>query len=171
MVNKSILIVHSLFLLTSCIFFVGEEYELTFEKEPFRGSNLKLDGYFYSVEETPSNPIRVLFLYNDGSILYMGTFSRGFIERTLVDSMLISNLGKTDWGLFNVRGDSLNYEIRYPSGFEHIPFIHKGIITSDTTFEIREWMRYDGTEREPHHVYYRFKKFHPKPDSTNELIK
>ena len=156
----------------------GEDDKLSISKNPYAGKRLRVDGYYYYEYDTPSNR-RTLFFYNNGISLYGGTFPSADLlqqEAEFANGKFYSAIknDKLFWGVFQVDGDKITFERWYPSsGGPTHAYVRAGKILNDTTFQITESYRMQGgnkTEASAKDEVYHFKKFSPKPDSTNVFV-
>ena len=150
--------------------------KLSIEKQSFSGKQLKTNGYYYF--EKNNRFFSNYFLYNDGTLLYGdGSFTNDeFLEHELMfmDKTWINSVKncKFYWGLYKIEGKFIEFERWYPSsGGPLHTYIKKGEIINDTTFIITKSMRSEGSEQQIENDIYHFRKFSPKPDSTNVFIK
>jgi hypothetical protein len=168
----------SLFVLL-CFACTGREDEsekLTFEKQLNNTRKLRLAGlYLRGDPDLDSLNFNVYFLYEDGKILYFGSLDGAtYNSETLTDRTLIEKIKKNivSWGLYTIGGDTISFEKWHHSGGPpKITYIRKGKILNDSTFIITSSERPNGEERTQLNEVYHFRKFHPKPDSTNDFIK
>lgn len=79
---------------------------------------------------------------------------------------------KDYWGIFNIKNDSIVFERWYPSSGGPFPaYLRSGKILNDTTFVITKSFRSKiGNEEQQLNETYHFRKFSPKPDSTNIFV-
>ena len=148
--------------------------ELTLQRVPYYGNELRIDGYYYHEYGEPARK-NIYFLYRNGIILYGTTPLTSEIEQT--ENMyqtgkyyeLVKN-DKTSWGVFLINGNTLKFEKWY-SGEEAWAYISEGEILNDTTFHITVSYRSNTTERREGNEIYHFRQFNSKPDSTNNFIK
>jgi hypothetical protein len=135
-------------------------------------NKIRLKGYYLETKFT-HNPY---FFYQNGIVFK-------YSSRELKDSLLIEN-GMTDinnlnnqkrlkdsWGVYSIQGNSILIE-RWASSDKPLDaYLMKGTILNDTTFIMTEFSEPDGSKKEVINEVYRFRKFSPKPDSTNMFIK
>jgi hypothetical protein len=156
----------------SCTF---ENEKLTFAKVENNSKRLNIDGcflYLYSVGDTKH--CVPVFLYRNGVIVEFGSMELERLHERLNDEEFLAYVKtiRSAWGLYRINEDSISYEKWYYSGGPpKITYIRKGKILNDSTFIITSSERPNGDERTELNEVYRFKKFHPKPDSTNDFIK
>ena len=181
MVNKHnimknfILILISLVLLTtniSCYMFLKDD-ELSLQKKPYNGNELKIDGYYYQIYD--SLLYSVSFFYNNGCLLTVGS---GYNEEELGINLKNENWtelfkkNKSWWGLFEIEQQTIKFERWFCDG-NCKTYVRAGEIINDTTFVITESYRMlngEITEYDVENITFHFKKFSPKPDSTNSFI-
>lgn len=171
-----------IFFLYGCISFEP----LTQIKKNFIGSNLKLNGYYYSFDY---KKIKAFTLFKNG------VFYNNFFDG--IDSYYNENLDSLDtkylkhflfdikyplqyqWGLFNINNSEISIErwVTASGGGAYPTQMLKGTIKNDTTIyfhtlvgahpinvgKMKKIIKIDET--------YHFRKFSPKPDSTNNFIK
>jgi len=142
------------------------------QKTEYTGSQLRTDGYYYELLSDGSFSSLCCF-YRNGILLDMGGAFNNFkvmdeyVQRTFINSNHYS-LMRASWGLFVLKNNCIQFERYYPnSSFVTKSFIRDGIVLSDTSFHITVSYRSDGSEIRTKDEYYYFRKFSPKPDSTN----
>jgi hypothetical protein len=161
-------------MLSGCINF---DDELTIEKTPFSGDNLKTNGYYYNIWKVNGETfVEINFLYRDGVLLHGGSddsTSFSNLEKVYLDGIYYGNakIRKYCWGSFLVEGDSIFIERWYPSSRPYWAYRQSGIILNDTTYQLTRIIRVDGTENSEINRVFHFRQFSPKPDSTNNFIK
>lgn len=143
---------------------------LTIVREDYNGSELRLDGFYYWETSNNEGPLFQKYaLYKNGIIHDLGA------TKLLEDANFQQGKYKIEWGVFKISGTEIKFERWYPSsGGPLQAYIRAGQILNDTTFVIKESYRmYKGkkTEMGQENEIYHFKKFSPKPDSTNTYIK
>lgn len=175
--KNEILLFLCLLLLNGCKL-IGEGDELSLERMPFEGSELKLNGYF--IEEFNQDSLRqVLFLFKNGVVFNAGWFRHPDID-DIQEQLVRGNPEKTqevkhEWGIFLVNSDSIiietwdsmNYGIKYA-------FKSKGQILNDSTFLLLSSIRSRDEGKEdptPQYQKFHFKKFLFKPDSLTSFIR
>lgn len=151
--------------------------ELDLQRISYNGQILNINGYYYSTESDG----QLFFLYNDGtfldfSIRILEIENMNLFERKDSSILFYSNKGnykntQYGWGLWTAEGGHLIIEKwltgsggPYPVG----RFI--GDIINDTTIDIAFTYQLPpkGDEEKKRFLY---RKFNPKPDSTNSFIK
>jgi hypothetical protein len=151
--------------------------ELTLTKEGFVGKQLRLDGFYF--DKWTGGVYGTIFFFRNGICLDVGGVGENVqeLERQIEEVILISDeykKTKYNWGVFNIRGDSIKFELWYPSsGGPLKAYVREGVIVNDTTFLITESYRNQNdekTEARPKSELYHFRAFAPKPDSTNDYV-
>ncbi len=179
MKTKSLIIIITVLLFSSCkLFFPGPD-KFTLQKQDYTGNELRVDGYYFKEFDSDCDRIQVFFLYRNGIILYGGC---PCVEDINAKEEEYKEKGtwykhvkedRVSWGLFVIENDSIRIE-KYepPSGPGYLPaVIREGAILNDTTFRIIRRYRDSGKKiiKEVDDLYH-FKKFSPKPDSTNSFF-
>ena len=73
--------------------------------------------------------------------------------------------------MFLIEDNNIKFDRWYPSERPYQAFVREGVILNDTTFHITKSYRSNGnTEARVRDEIYHFRKFSPKPDSTNRFI-
>jgi len=173
-----------LFICSSCTLILGEDDELTLQRKLFDSNNLRIDGYYYYeylASSQAENFYRhnIYMLFENGLILNMGAPRKDEIQDfenklTNMDFISLKKSYKHNWGVFLIDGEKIKFERWYPSDGPLEAFIREGQILNDTTFHIKKSYRMATGSKESESSkdeLYRFKKFSPKPDSTNAFIK
>ncbi len=171
----------SIILLTSCLMIFCESLNrqrpLTLKNYKNNVRNLRMDGYWYKKNVLTSE---AMVLYENGVLLDLSspptnTDKFQHWEEYLIP-YIISGASSaydyySDWGVFETTKDSIRFERYYPpSGGPWVPYIRSGIILNDSTFLITEARRSYRKEVEKENILYGFRRFSPKPDSTNRFI-
>lgn len=154
--------------------------ELMISRTPYTGSNLRIDGYYFSAR-TLADGIPIAIFYRDGVCFHCFFGATGasdtlkYIEtEILLDEGFINKLKSEPSciGVYQVAGNSLTFETWERVGSRKIiTFSHFAEILNDTTFFLRKRVNNDQNVTREENIIYRFKKFSPKPDSTNTFIK
>lgn len=166
-------------MVTSCRSF--EPFSIS--RQEFVGNHLKLDGYYYSLD---NNKNRAFFLYRNG--IYHNRLWDGFgyyitnidsLDKQLVKSSLQESKYPTQysWGIFNVVGSTIRIE-RWLAGVGG-PYPTQmliGEIKNDTTLYFHTQIgdsSNSGGKKKTYKIddIYHFRQFSPKPDSINSFIK
>ena len=146
-----------------------KDEELTLQRVPYTGNEIRTDGYYYSYQVNNSTPpeefILAFFLYRNGIILTAGAYNKTDLvnfEHKMMERYKTLVKEKTGWGIFVVQNNKIEYEqwstADGPGGGLPV-FKNSYDIVNDTTL-----INYSGR-------IYHFKQFSPKPDSTNNFIK
>ena len=149
--------------------------EFDIKKTPFVGNKLRTDGYYYYTSSYGYYDI--YFLYRDGTILYGEDVDFADINQyeEQYRNGVFYQRAKNDlnyWGPFLIEGNNIKYEFRGGGdGSGLLVFKYEGSIINDTTFEITHSIRVNGENSSTLNDTYHFKKFSPKPDSTNSFVK
>lgn len=149
--------------------------ELTLVRKPYYGNELRIDGYYYNIIDGEIG--KTYFFYRNGTLHY------GIATDTLDNNLekydtwfasdYYSNIIKTNrrrWGLFEIQGDSIQYERWSIRGGGDPVLRVSGHIQNDTTFVITKSLYPHTGETYQHEITYHFHAFSPKPDSTNVFI-
>lgn len=144
-----------------------DKFSLT--KRTYIGNELRTDGFYCHIGQNMNGHLySYYFFYKNGIIRYGGGSN---------DSLFYANVGwvsasyKNNWGIFNINGNQIKFEKWEPSSGGPFPaYLRTGEILNDTTFKITQLQRSDGTNVSTVNDVYHFKKFSPKPDSTNNFI-
>ena len=165
-----VLSVLSMFL--SCCNKLFPDEKLTLQRRDYTGNELRTDGYYYYY--TKNNSTAIYFLYRNGVILLAGVFSSYNLDN--IEKEMIKYYGKyikTDWGVFVIEGNSIQYE-KWVEGLSGlIAAINRcsGYIENDTTIHFAESYYSGRKETKQINEVWHFKQFDNKPDSTNVYIK
>jgi hypothetical protein len=137
------------------------------------GNSLRLDGYYYHIYNPPYREI--MFLYENGVLLSGGGVSGdqlADLESRFLNGQYYSN-NKEDlmvWGNFRISNNKFTFERWYPSTNILIAYVREGEILNDSTIHISRSFRCDGSDSDGEDATWHFKKFGPKPDSTNQFV-
>jgi len=158
-------------ILTGC----KEDDEFISKKQPYSGSELRTDGYYYKKEN--NEYMGFLCFYKDGCLLTMSgrdsslELADNYIERVFVHNAFHKEK-PLYWGLFLIQNNNqLKMEYYRGSNWGKEVYVKEGVILNDTTFKINTMYRIDGSNRQNQNYIYHFRQFSPKPDSTNNFIK
>ena len=172
--KTTLTILIAIFLMSgSCRKELAPDEELTLQKQNYNDTTLRIDGYYYS----EFNDIySVLFFYSNGVLFSGGDVFNNKLQEFEVECQngVFWNNHKDKkmyWGLFNIDGTKIVYEKWYVSSGGGLPvYKHLGEILNDTTFIINKSIRSKTGDEKEHNETYHFRKFSPKPDSTNSFI-
>lgn len=157
---------------------VGESLyddELTLERQPFLGNELKTNGYYYYMNE--GQIFDSYIFYKNGVIIhgknsspYTNNDPIGFMDGLFLSDSLVNDLSKFNYGIFQIQGDSIWIEKWIVFSGNRRVLLLSGNILNDTSFVLT---RSENTGNG--NVFHMNKLFHfhaltPKPDSTNTFI-
>ena len=154
-------------MISSCF----KDDNIMIKREDNIGNDLLLDGYYCSSEKCDSDQNETYFLNRNGVILYGGI--PDIAEITNSDSEYYKRIRsrKYYWGAYKILNDMLVFE---KWNGEEKPFttsLFKAKIVNSTHFIIESVSDGDGSDEQTRNEKFFFKKFSPKPDSTNVFIK
>ena len=151
---------------------------LSISKTSYTGSQLRVDGYYYTLINGEINTIHVL--YNNGILQHFGVsecgmdFSKAELYFTKVNVKDVIKKNKYFWGVFLIDNNDIKLEEWQSSTGGSMPaYVSAGEILNDTTFNLTEMYRMKNgqkTEFASINEVYHFKQYSPKPDSTNSYI-
>jgi hypothetical protein len=168
MMLKSILMV-VLISIQSCL----KDDVLVMKRVDNNTEKIKLDGYFLESNKVNST---TYFFYQNGVVIEYSSYKPEDslkIENTMRDAEILAKIkgNKDRWGVYRIEGNNIFMEKWYPSDRPLDAFLKTGTILNDSTFVFDTSSEPDGSKKETINETYRFKKFSPKPDSTNLFIK
>lgn len=147
---------------------------LSLSKVNYTGTEIRLDGYYY---QHNNNYTDIIFFYRNGAALFPGgveSSEKGmddYISREFLNNFAYKE-DQLSWGLFNIDGNVIKFENWFPTGWiGKKVYMSSGNILNDTTFVITTFKYSYGSDLESRNDIYHFRKFHPKPDSINNIIK
>lgn len=157
----------------SCSYVRSESDQLSIKKRPNNSRKMRLDGFYYCEGKSLTYKSDVYFFYTDGVLQHMGAIPPSDFSARLRDGAFLKKVQsqRVSWGLYRLSSDSIYFERWYHGGgSEKLVLVRRGIVINDSTFRVGEVQRtFDGDLERVNETYH-FKKFHPKPDSTNEFI-
>jgi len=173
MIKTKIFTVILVLLLISC---EKERQDLSMDKIPYTGDELRIDGYYYS-NLTLADDIGVAVFYRDGFCINtwvkpINQDTLSYIENNILFNDEFINKIKsipTHIGVFKINAKSIEFET-WEAGRDIITFSHYGEILNDTTFLITKQVNNDSGKSYSEKLTYKFRQFSPKPDSTNTFI-
>ena len=149
--------------------------DLGMQRKPYLGTDLKIDGYYYS-EPIWDKTIAVSIFYQNGvSILTFFSVGKDTLqsikEKLFHNEEFLSTMGSEPHsiGVFSINSHSLEMENFIGRGFRHTYKSYYEII-NDSTFVMKRFIGIEGSESF-HNLKFKFKKFSPKPDSTSVYIR
>ena len=158
----------------SCCSILFPDEKLSMQREDYAGNELRMDGYYYCYYKETDITV-IYFMFRNGIIRCTGGYSRYNEDNREQEMVSYYNrfTPKTDWGVFIVNGNVIQYEMWIGSSSGVYASINRqsGYIENDTTFHITESYYSDRNETEQVDEVYHFKQFANKPDSTNNYIK
>jgi hypothetical protein len=156
---------------SSCTKGIFSDDKFVTNKTEYTGTQLRIDGYYQSKSEVEDYYYLYVF-YRNGIVLLPGVSNTPspYIMK-FVDNF--NHEIKTFWGLFIIGNGEITIEYYKSKMVEGLPaYIRTGEILNDTTFVLKEEKRSkDGSELKSIDETYHFRKFNPKPDSTNSFLK
>lgn len=157
----------------SCFWMNTADEEFFNTKTHYRGSEIKTNGYYYS--EDYDNFTAVLILFRDGvAIQGIGVDSLIDFENRVISGKFNENISVSIeyWGLYIINSSEIILEAIESVGWTHrISFLYYGEILNDTTIHFyAKKETYSDAEKMIFDETYHYKKFSPKPDSTNSFI-
>ncbi len=163
------------------IFGDTEPPKLSFPTNPYTGSELKIDGYYYNTYIYGENKTGhdIYLFYTNGVLLFGGVSDQEQIlikEEKLKNGEHYSNAKNSEeyWGNFQISGSSIKFEKWSKDLSDIYLYVSEGSILNDSTFTITQSYRLEeGKQKNWTSINetYHFKKFSPKPDSTNQFVK
>jgi len=163
------LIISLICMLTANCDYSSENDKFTLQRVNYFGNQLRIEGYYYSKNDG-------YFFYRNGVFFDPGG-GYGYIgkerwEAKSIDKKYLSSLiSELWWGQFVVNDSIIKFEKYYPGDGPLWSYIKEGVIINDTTFHITKSYRSNGSELKERDEMYHFRKFSPKPDSTNVFVK
>ena len=149
--------------------------DLGMQRKPYLGTDLKIDGYYYSDSPIWDKTIAVTIFYRNGtSILIFINVEQDIFQsiekKFLYNQEVLSKIKNEPYGIgvFTINNNSLEMENFIGRGFKHTYKSYYEII-NDSTFIMKRFIGIEGSETS-HNLKFRFKKFSPKPDSTSVYI-
>lgn len=150
--------------------------ELSLKRENYTGNQLQIDGYYYIINyNDPEKTMEVFVFFQNGVLSYLGG---GFSSTTSIENSILSDvfmrkiyINKDCWGIFEVNEKVIKFERWYAGQGAKPAFVNEGVILNDTTFHITKSYRSNGDDLRERDELYHFRKFSPKPDSTNVFVK
>lgn len=142
-------------------------------------NQLRIDGFYYEKVNLNNDAVKVIFLYRNGVVCDLLTFEK--LDMQVIREHINKFYNGTDnnivnsrlhWGSFELLEKEISLTNWYPSSGGPLPvYVKKGIVLNDTTFVIKEYETTKGKKKGDLNDTYKFVKFSPKPDSTNNFIK
>jgi hypothetical protein len=142
-------------------------------KVPYNGT-LRLNGYYY--EEPKDSLTTIYVLYNDGIVCLPGSPTISKMDKYILENnnSTILKDSKYAWGVFNIVGNIIKIEEWEPTMCGYPVRLSTGTILNDSTYIITQYSLRTGSKTNTTNdvkMIYHFRKFNPKPDSTNSYVK
>jgi len=158
-------------LLSVFAFSFCEDDELTIKRTPYIGNEIRTDGCYYRIIGPDSIQAAYIFYYRNGIVFFFAD-SVNITSLDQFTSLKMFRNNKTSWRVFTISDNNIiisqGWGDPWNSGRPLITSYSK--ILNDTT--IQGIKTIDSRTGEWKHDYIvRFRKFSPKPDSTNVFIK
>ena len=153
-----------------------KDENLNLEKLPYDGKELRLDGYYYFLQD--GRIYSTYFFYKNGVIINgeaadpNASDPIAFMDSVFHTESFSDQIKeiKTGWGVFQIQNDCIVFERWLISEGGHPIGRFSGNILNDTTFIITKRENpYSGNVYQENNLYH-FHAFSPKPDSTNVFI-
>lgn len=147
-----------------------EDEDLTIKKTAYTGDEIRLGGCYYGINITDSNYATYMFFYQDGVMLSFRDISD---ITSLNQFMYLDDIRKekTMWSVFSINDSVITTQgWGQPWGHGRPLVTDYGKIINDTTIL---WYKQENTRTGTYEYnsVVNFRKFSPKPDSTNVFIK
>ena len=147
--------------LFSCCNKLFKDEELSQQRVPYTGNEIRTDGYYYYYWASQDSPVddytAVFFLYRNGVFLVGQSYKSinlDTVEKKMLDRYELLVQKKVGWGVFIITNDKLDFEHWYSAA--------GGLPVAKSLYYIEN----DTTLRSPYEQIYHFKQFSPKPDSS-----
>ncbi len=154
----------------------GKDDELSLPRQNYDGKELRTDGYYYNTQDGHYFGIITFFYTNGISFRPNGTFKsleetdRYILNRLITDHEQGKN--KLNWRIFSIKDNKILINYWVPPK-PYTSYYYEGEIISDSCFMITKSYRFVNEiktdELELNSLFY-FRRFSPKPDSTNSFI-
>jgi len=173
--KRSVLVIMVFLFIGSCS--IMKDDMLNLIRLDYFGTDLRLDGYWWNDLESNLPSINTYFFYKNGVTLYGRVLDKNNLEKeeenfeTESFRKLIHN-SKSGWGVFQINSGKLKFETWEPSnGGPLKTVVRSGEIIDEETFVITSFQNNYSGKTSVRNDTFHFKKFSPKPDSTNVFIK
>ncbi len=164
-----ILVIYLIFIFAISCDYTADNDVFTLPRENYNGNQLRVDGYYYSKNDGYFFYRNGVFFDPGGGYGYIG--KERWEAKSIDKKYLISLISESWWGQFVIQDSIIKFEMYYPGDGPLWSYIKEGIILNDTTFHITKSYRSNGTMLSEENEVYHFRKFSPKPDSTNVFVK
>lgn len=159
-----------LFTFSSC----EKDKELTLSIQPYYGNELRLDGYYYYLNDSMGMVFDTYFFYQNGVCIYGNSFHQEevfeYMNYIFLSDFFLNNMTKDNYGAFVIQDDSIVIEKWALTQGPKPVSRYTGRILNDTTFIINQYRNPYTDEREQLNNLFHFHAFSPKPDSTNTYV-
>ena len=158
--------------LPSCFLIPNTHDKLRLEKTEYLG-DLRLDGFYHQTNSEYGR--RIYVLYRNGAVRVSGAEAGRTLDEIAASlSASASRVAhiRYNWGLFEVKGDTMVIEVWRPgSDVVHTPaFRYTGPVLSDTTFMTTQSEPVGGGDVRFYDSSFQFFPMEAKPDSTNDFL-
>ncbi len=150
-------------------------YPLNMDRTDIEESPIKLNGYYYKIYGANDEFVKILFLYKNGVILDGSSFSIEHLadfEKRFRSGMyaIQAQRFRDSWGVYSIKEKEIKIEQWYSGNRCCETFLKSGDILSSSEFHIRKAYNFNDNTMSEKNEFFKFKPFHPKPDSTNTFI-
>ncbi|MBV7441059.1 hypothetical protein KRX57_06465 [Weeksellaceae bacterium TAE3-ERU29] len=184
MVKKvSLSFIFLLLLVASC---EKDFYQLSMDRVPYSGTELKTNGCYYSNLRSDGRNINVAIFYRNGFCIHSTMditrsefevkskqdtlkYVKAFLEDKEVFKRFLNE--PTSIGVFRIEGKDIEFET-WENGYDVLTFSNYGKILNDSTFFINKFVQNQrGRKEYTVNLTYKFVEYSPKPDSISSFIK
>ena len=151
--------------------------KFSFARTDNQTNKLRLDGCYFHIAKKikVTDEVGVYFLFANG-VFFHENISYESLDAALkqFEHYKKDNINfqfeRTAWGIYKISLDNIILE--KPEPIQGYP-IHKliGKVGNDTTFMISSYEERGSSHKTRQDIYFSFKQFNSKPDSTNNFIK
>jgi hypothetical protein len=163
MKTKLITIILFLLFVCSCLRTLPDE-ELTITRIPYNGKEIRIDGYYTGLIPGQTKYSNYIFFYSNGVVFSFGYYN-GLNPNQMVDVIGDVINWKDSWGIFQIKNDSI-----FIQGWRLKDIGSQFLLRNNQYKIINDSTLLEKVQSGNSSIYY-FKKFSPKPDSTNVFIK
>lgn len=138
--------------------------ELTFSKEPYLGTQIRVDGLYYSTRKESEDQRYIFYFFNRNGVFRIANSS---LDSTAYqnDDWTVGD-ARFRWGLFKINENEIIYEMWTPDD----TWIFSGLVLNDTTFHIDLLQNANGSDVRMFDETYHFVEYSPKPDSISQYV-
>jgi hypothetical protein len=156
-------------LLSVLAFSSCEDEELTFKRTDYTGNEIRTDGYYYRVMSPDSTLATYIFYYRNGvKLSFVASLNLSSLDQ--IEDIELIRQEKTMWSVFSVNDSVITTQgWGQPWGHKRPLITSYSKILNDTTIQGIKSINSRTGEWESN-LIVRFRKFSPKPDSTNVFI-